>query len=158
VKAGPLERTREFASLIIETLSLSKQVSIDQRLIELDYGTWSGLSDSEIVALSGSSEQLKAWQERGERPAGVLFTPSAEQLERETFALLEDLSLQDGLSLVITSNGRLREVGRLLGHRQQCSWKVGTGKLCVLEHANRSWRILGWDIPPERLGEAIQLG
>jgi broad specificity phosphatase PhoE len=158
VRAGPLRRTRDFASLILETLALSKQVSIDQRLVELDYGEWSGLSDPEIVALSGSTAALKAWQERGERPVGVSFTPSAEELERETCALLDDLSVQDGLSIVITSNGRLREVGRLLSQDPQRSWKVGTGKLCVLEYVNRSWRILGWDITPERLSEVLQAG
>lgn len=156
VRAGPLLRTRDFAHKVLETLALTKEVLIDKRLIELDYGAWSGLSDQEIEELTGSGAALKAWQERGERPVGVSFTPSPEELEREMTALLEELSVQAGISLVITSNGRLREVGKLVGQDPQRSWKVGTGKLCVLENANRSWRILGWDLAPERLHDVMK--
>lgn len=155
VRSGPLKRTYDFAKIVIETLSLPHKVEIDQRLVELDYGAWSGLSDQEIEALSGSTLPLKAWQEHGKRPEGVVFTPSEEVLRRETVALLDELRLRQGISLVVTSNGRLREVGRVVGQDSARSWKVGTGKLCVLESAAGSWRIVAWDIPPERLREVF---
>lgn len=158
VRAGSLKRTREFAQIILDTLALSKEVAIDQRLTELDYGTWGGLSDDEIVALTGSSAALKAWQERGERPEGVTFTPSPHELEQDTESLLQQLSGQEGISLVITSNGRLRELGRFVGHDPLRSWKVGTGKLCVLEYVGNSWSIVAWNIAPEELRKVVQEG
>jgi broad specificity phosphatase PhoE len=158
VRAGPLKRTREFAQIILDTLAVSKEVVIDQRLIEIDYGAWGGLSDDEIVALTGSHTPLKAWQERGVRPEGVTFTPSPDELERDTKDLLEQLSGQEGVSLVITSNGRLRELGRLLGNDPHGSWKVGTGKLCILKHVGSSWRIIAWNIAPDQLSRVLQEG
>jgi 2,3-bisphosphoglycerate-dependent phosphoglycerate mutase len=155
VRAGPLRRTRDFAGIVNETLALTHEVEIDQRLVELDYGAWSGLSDQEIEALSGSKLPLQAWQEQGKRPEGVVFTPSEDDLRRETVELLDELRLQQGISLVVTSNGRLREVGRIVGQDSARSWKVGTGKLCVLESTAGSWSVVAWDLPPERLCEVL---
>ena len=64
--AGPLKRTVEFAEIIRTKLSSdskSEQSSarIDNRLRELDYGEWEGLSDPEIKARWGE-ESFKLWQ------------------------------------------------------------------------------------------------
>lgn len=155
VLAGPLKRTREFAELVIEVASIKARLTLDPRLRELDYGAWGGLSDEQIIALSGSSAALDAWRERGERPHGVQFTPSQQQAEREMEALLEELAQHDGISVVITSNGRLRETGQFISHNGQTSWKVGTGRLCVFEYLNGTWKIVAWDIAPERLAEVL---
>lgn len=157
--AGPLIRTREFARIALEEARMQAVVSIDPRLTELDYGAWEGLSDQEIEATYGLST-LDAWRHRGVRPAHVSFSPSSEVLKSEMLELLQELSQVDGATLVITSNGRLREVGRLLGKSPRAdgidnSWKVGTGRVCVLECGDGTWRIVAWDIGPEALAAAL---
>jgi broad specificity phosphatase PhoE len=153
VYAGPLRRTSEFARRIIERLGFNKGAAIDPRLTELDYGEWSGLSDHEIAERWGASV-LEAWQLRGVRPQGVRFYPSEVELESEVRSLLKELQSGQGLSLVISSNGRLREFGRQVSQGDEAgALKVRTGKVCVLEFVNDLWRILWWDAEPMRLME-----
>ena len=58
ILAGPLKRTQEFARIIVDALGVALRISSDSRLTELDYGAWSGLSEGEIVALSGVCREL----------------------------------------------------------------------------------------------------
>jgi broad specificity phosphatase PhoE len=157
VRAAPLARTLEYAQILCGSAGVAPQVVIDQRLTELDYGAWGGLSDAEIVALCGAALPLEDWRERSLRPQRFPFEPSAEAVECEVRALLEELAqVRVGVSVVITSNGRLREIGRLIGQQHSLqSWKVGTGKLCVLEYAHSSWSIVAWDIAPDRLAGVL---
>jgi probable phosphoglycerate mutase len=154
VYAGSLKRTCEFGRLALLEISEPVIISLDPRLTELDYGEWEGLSDQEIVALSGVSA-LEAWQQRGERPQGISFLPPTDVLEEEMRTFLADISILTGVTLVVSSNGRLRELGRLCGGSQERSWKVGTGKICVLEYIETSWKIVAWDVVPERLAELV---
>jgi probable phosphoglycerate mutase len=146
--AGPLKRTVEFAEIILTKLSSdskSEQSSarIDNRLLELDYGEWEGLSDPEIKARWGE-ESFKLWQEQGIRPAGVTFSPSADHLEREARDVLEEQAGLAGCALLVTSSGRLREFSRVLGHGPK---KVRTGHLCILKYeAGDGWKMIEWDV------------
>jgi broad specificity phosphatase PhoE len=155
VYSGPLQRTKEFARLIIEQLGATVEIKIDARLTELDYGAWGGLSDQEITEGWGASV-LEAWHLRGVRPQGVQFFPSESELQGQVGALLDELCLHDGVSLVVSSNGRLREFGRQVGKGEGSSaWKVRTGKVCVLEYLGEGWRVLLWDAEPMRLAEVV---
>jgi probable phosphoglycerate mutase len=150
VIAGPLLRTREFASLLIDEGGSNLKLASDNRLRELDYGAWGGLSDDEIRALSGD-QALRDWQERGVRPEGVEFSPSAEDLDKEARALLGELSCVAGVSVLVTSNGRLREFGRVVADMAAGAAKVGTGCVCVLEFEHGKWRVVVWNERPDRL-------
>jgi broad specificity phosphatase PhoE len=152
VLCGPLQRTKVYAELIVQQLGSSLQPKIDSRLVELDYGAWGGLSNEEISERYGA-DVLSAWSERGIRPHQTPFSPSADVLAEETKALLDELALEGGVSLVITSNGRLREYARLLASQQQLSHKVKTGHASVLMHSSSTWRIIGWDLSPELLAK-----
>jgi probable phosphoglycerate mutase len=46
--AGPLQRTRRFAELI--AAKTNAVYTVDERLIEIDYGTWENISSDEIRA------------------------------------------------------------------------------------------------------------
>jgi probable phosphoglycerate mutase len=154
VVCGPLQRTRLFGELFVEELGEDLQPKIDDRLVELDYGVWGGLSDEEISERYGVGV-LKAWSEQGIRPLEVSFSPSADAVESEAWSLLEELGRKGGVSLVVTSNGRLREYGRLLGLKGRTSYKVRTGHACVLMLIGSTWRILGWDLSPDLLVRGI---
>lgn len=154
VYSGPLKRTREFAEVIINELGRDNFTEsgyrIDARLLELDYGLWSGLTRDEILALHYGAEGLERWEGVGEYPQGVGFSPSREQVAHELLGLLNELNTLGGVSLIVTSNGRLRVLGGLVTGDLTKSWKVGTGRVCVLEGRDAGltaggWGVLGWD-------------
>jgi broad specificity phosphatase PhoE len=151
--SGPLQRTRVFADIVRQSSGASAPISIDERLIELDYGSWSGLSNEEIAAFSGE-EALRQWQENGVRSPKVRFHPSAEAVAQELTSLLCELENQPGVSVVVSSNGRLREFRRLVESKSGAipgDGKVRTGGSCVLVSSNGDWKILAWNSDPKGL-------
>jgi probable phosphoglycerate mutase len=142
--AGPLKRTVEFSEIVQTKLKFERKAAlIDDRLRELDYGEWEGLSDAEIKARWGE-ESFELWQEQGIRPVGVTFSPSADDLESEARDVLEEQAGLGGCALLVTSNGRLREFSRVLGHGPK---KVRTGHLCILKYeAGDGWKVIEWDV------------
>ena len=157
ILSGPLQRTRIFAERVKEESGASCAIVLETRLVEFDYGRWSGLSNDEIVALSGEAALL-AWQERGERPSGIDFTPSAEQARSDAQTLLLALASTPGTNIVVTSNGRLREFGALLSPSidiYAAPYKVKTGHSCLLVYENERWTVIGWDLSIEQLQAAL---
>ena len=155
--SGPLKRTKVFAEQVIAETKATAPVEIDPRLVEFDYGAWSGLSNEEIIALSGQ-EALDAWQERSVRPAGITFEPSTEQARADARALLQELESLSGICVVVTSNGRLREFGTVLTDSASAtphSCKVKTGHACVLEKTAGGWLVRGWDLNAEALASIL---
>jgi probable phosphoglycerate mutase len=156
IVSGPLQRTRVFAERVKTVTQSGAELEIDPRLTEFDYGAWSGLSNEEIVALSGA-EALEAWQERSERPSGVAFSPSIADARADAAALLSEFVDLHGCCLVVTSNGRLREFGHLLAPAaNSTSYKVKTGHSCVLVREGDAWQVEGWDLAPEQLATLLR--
>jgi probable phosphoglycerate mutase len=151
---GPLQRTFESTEIILAALALDLKPLVDERLRELDYGAWGGLSQDEISERFGLTELLD-WQERGVRPTSTSFAPSEDALRSETVALLKEFETYDGISLVITSNGRLREFARVVASASTKYDKVKTGHACVIAYEGDRWRILAWDNSPEQLVTAL---
>ncbi|MEY4699945.1 MAG: hypothetical protein RL326_132 [Pseudomonadota bacterium] len=157
IVSGPLQRTRVFADIVKQSSGTSAPISIDARLTELDYGAWSGLSNEEIVALSGE-EALRQWQEHGVRPPHMRFEPSAESLAHELTSLLRELETQSGVCVVVSSNGRLREFRRLIESNDTIrgDGKVRTGGSCVLVLSSSGWKIVAWNCDSKALEAALQ--
>lgn len=156
IVSGPLQRTRVFAERVKVITQSAAQIEIDPRLTEFDYGAWSGLSNEEIVALSGA-EALEAWQERSERPSGVTFSPSSAEACADAAALLSEFMDLRGCSLVVTSNGRLREFGKLLAPATALTpYKVKTGHSCVVVREGSEWKVVGWDLSPDQLATLLR--
>ncbi len=154
--SGPLQRTRVFAEQVKTVTQSGAELEIDPRLTEFDYGAWSGLSNEEIVALSGT-EALEAWQERSKRPAGITFFPSVAEARADAAALLSEFVDLHGCCLVVTSNGRLREFGHLLAPAAtSTSYKVKTGHSCVVVREGIGWQVAGWDLAPEPLAGLLR--
>lgn len=157
VLTGPLQRTRAFAAEICARVPLSEPARIDNRLDELDYGAWSGLTDAEIEERFGKDE-LAAWRDHGVRPSTAQFQPSESVVRGEAESLLEDFRRSGGVSLAVTSNGRLRELGLMLqdlsGNPLQAP-VVSTGCACVLVFREPSWRIVAWNIKPAEIASVL---
>lgn len=154
IVSGPLKRTKVFAEVLQAETKAATSIEIDNRLCEFDYGAWSGLSNEEIVDLSGK-DALEAWQERSVRPSGITFVPSQDEAREDARALLTELGSCPGVSVIVTSNGRLREMGRLIASTS-LSFKVGTGHACVLARDGGEWKILGWNLGPEQLVDLLK--
>ena len=157
IVSGPLKRTKVFATIVAEQTGVTEPVKVDARLVEFDYGAWSGLSDQEIIALSGEDALLR-WQNESLRPKDVTFYPSVEMAQVEADLFLSELEDLSGCSLVVTSNGRLREFGHLLAAShagKPKSFKVKTGNACLLLRDAGAWKIVGWDLSPDALREEL---
>lgn len=157
VISGPLKRTRVFAEEICAKALPHEKPLLDERLAELDYGAWSGLTDAEIESQYGAGV-LEPWRQHGLRPSVVSFTPSEDVVRREATQLLDELQQKGGLSVLVASNGRLRELGRMLSEQTKeplASPAVGTGASCILTFSGSVWRIAGWNLKAEALGKLL---
>ncbi len=131
---GPLARTRTFASIIRERIGLSAPL-IDQRLNELDYGEWSGLTDAEVSGLFGE-DALTAWRDEGTWPARGNWGKSEAEVLEETRAFLSDMadkfSSEDSV-IAVTSNGRLKYFLKACRHNVPAGEiSVKTGRICLI--------------------------
>ena len=153
VIAGPLQRTRQFAQRLISKAAPGMVYETDERLKELDYGAWSGLSDGEIAERFGA-EQLRAWREDAVWPDGARFAPAREVVLGQCASLLDELKAEGGVSVVVTSNGRLRQFGKVLGDAggaRSAAAAVSTGAACVLRWSGSEWEVLAWNARPASL-------
>jgi len=154
IYCASLQRTRRFASIIAEQLGLAAP-RVDHRLDELDYGAWGGRSTAEILATDPSADAaMQQWAQSDRWPADVGWR----SIEADVMAELRDFA-EDILSpdrhrapLVVSSNGILRFLPRLLLHSSDhiATFKMRTGHLGAIRRNDRSTRLLGWDLPPDR--------
>jgi probable phosphoglycerate mutase len=162
VVCGTLRRTRRYAELLCAATAEQSSPSTDPRLNELDYGAWSGLSSAEIVAQFGATA-WEQWHTEGVRPSGIDFRPSAAQVRDDTQAILNELRSLTGLSVIVTSNGRIREFGAqcpvtseartasIAPSSSRAAMTMRTGNVSVLVPSETGWCALAWDIQPSEL-------
>jgi len=149
--AGPLQRTREGAELIAgETGYDAGAIRIDDRLKEIDYGSWGGKSDAEIIDLYGE-EVIHDWRERTIVPAGADWSPGPEALKQAALDVLNEIVAQDHETvLLVSSNGTLRYF--------HAAWydnlatappaKVKTGHICIAEWMSGRFIPEVWNLNP----------
>lgn len=156
IYCGPLKRTVRYAQIVIEKMQLPLQLRIDERLNELDYGGWAGLTDAEIN--EKYPDDLRLWVDESLWPAGSKW-PETEasviaavaDFERELSAKYEG----DEVVLVVSSAGKLKYFLRLLGDAVQCQQKGGTsvktGNICKLSCSDKKCKIDLWNASPAEL-------
>ncbi|WP_417498195.1 histidine phosphatase family protein [Maricaulis sp.] len=142
---GPLQRTRRAAELVAVLSGFHGKIEIDERLREIDYGSWGGKSCDEIIAEFGADAH-RTWNEEHRRPEGVDWTPDEATLRANALAVMQDAAQSRRFALVITSNGVLRYMHGVLGGADHDA-KVKTGNICAvdLEAGQR----LFWNETPE---------
>jgi probable phosphoglycerate mutase len=149
--AGPLKRTRRMADIV--AAKVNNVFTVDERLIEIDYGFWENKSGEEIAATYGRA-MLEAWEKEGVWPEEMRWAPNLEKLEHNIAAFLDEQHKILGQPLAlnrlaVTSNGILRFVYRALtGCHPGADAKVKTGAYCVLEPTASGWTILEWNVRP----------
>ena len=157
IYSGPLQRTRRYASLVIEKMGLSLSPLIDSRLNEVDYGDWTGLTHEEVKARFGE-EPLDNWDKKCLWPQTGNWGSSEAVIQKEVFSFIQDLDEKyaspDTVVLVVTSNGRLRYFLKLAEAEfkrrvEEGSFKVKTGNICgLLSKGHHQIEIKFWDQKP----------
>ena len=146
--AGPLLRTRRMAEII--ATRVNKPFAVDDRLREIDYGLWEGLSGEEIVARHGPAA-LEQWEQNGVWPEGMGWAPSLPTLQAALKDFLREQHGSKKTSLAVTSNGILRLIhGLVTNNTQGQAAKVKTGHFCVLEPKETGWKLITWNNKPSR--------
>lgn len=151
IVAGPLQRTRVAAEIIAGDTSFKGQIRIDDRLKEIDYGSWGGKSDDEIATLYGEDVMI-AWREHSQRPDGADWMPGEDVLKNNALSVTSEL--QSGsdpadIVLLVTSNGILRFFHQALyaGRHNPPSGKVKTGHMCMAELEGGMFTPICWNVP-----------
>ncbi len=158
VYCGPLKRARDYATIVLKALSSPLKPIVDWRLNEIDYGTWSGLSNVQIQQM-GQGSALSAWENSSVWPENSGWSGSAAQIISEVKALAEDLIEQYEATdtiLLISSNGRLRYFLKLISQAfeqrvDNKALKVLTGNVCFFLYENKKWQIKFWNKSPDYL-------
>jgi broad specificity phosphatase PhoE len=138
IVSGPLRRTRDYAKIVKDSLSLGVTPQIDECLNEIDYGSWSGLSDQEVIERFGEHD-FKAWNQKGIWPKSADWgdTPDKIISEIKDFCASLTPALTSGRNvLAVTSNGRLKYFltlveGAFETAQEKDTLKVKTGNICV---------------------------
>lgn len=155
IYCSPLQRTRKFAEIVIERLGLNYQPIADQRLNEIDYGEWTGLSDQEIIERFGESE-LKKWSELSQWPQKGSWGSSETAVLADVKSFVDELQKKyspNDTIMAVSSNGRLRYFltlinGEFESRKVEKKVKVKTGHLCELTLDNGSCSLSFWDKNP----------
>lgn len=154
---GPLQRTKEFARIIAERNGHLTPI-VDDRLNEIDYGSWSGLADAEIEEKFGK-DGLKNWNEQALWPASSDWGKNASAVTDEIFRFASDakefLRANENV-LAVTSNGRLKYFPKIASFEFEKraaahTLKVATGRACLLRYQveEDNFQILAWNEDPQ---------
>jgi probable phosphoglycerate mutase len=164
IYCAPLLRTKKFAEIVAaqQVAHNTNHITpvIDNRLTELDYGDWSGLSDDEIAEKFGDS--LQNWMNTSTWPTNCHWASSEAQVTAEIKSLVAELEAKHSgeTVLLVSSNGRLRYFLKLIAgefERRVASkqFKMGTGRVSLLNGQGQQYSLLSWNDEPAALKEIL---
>ncbi|PJD93876.1 MAG: phosphoglycerate mutase [Legionella sp.] len=158
VYTGPLLRMQATAQCALQEMHMDMKSIIDERLNELDYGLWSGLTSQEVKQRFGDDdyerwERQSLWPEKG--AWGESEPEVIDRIRSFSEELIRRHADQDQV-LVVASNGCLRYFLKLVhgAFDQQVAkkqLKIGTGHLCQLSYNNAQWHLDFWNQDPATL-------
>jgi|AntRauTorckE6833_2_1112554.scaffolds.fasta_scaffold27551_2 probable phosphoglycerate mutase len=151
--AGPLKRTLNMAEIAARMLGDTPvTVEVDERLREVDYGPDEGQPEDKVIARIGA-EAIKNWDEHAIVPEGWQTDP--EKLKHEWQDLADQILAKNPgeTVLIVTSNGIARFAPYLTGDfeafKKEFPLKLSTGAIGILEHRDKRWQVLGWNVKPK---------
>jgi broad specificity phosphatase PhoE len=144
--ASPLSRAHETASIIAAALDITP-IHVDDRLVEVHFADWQGLSVDEIDA---------GWpglRVSGRRPPGAETDDDVSERAMSALAAVTRRRGTDRPVLVVTHGGLIRTVCRHLGHPVDALPNLGGVWLDV---GDREWRVSDtWQPDLASAGEAL---
>ncbi|MBI4184842.1 MAG: histidine phosphatase family protein [Proteobacteria bacterium] len=159
VYCASLRRTRGFAEIVAGALAGAPDPIVDDRLDEIDYGAWEGLTAEEVAARPGGGDMLAAWVGSDAWPEGAGWRSTREEVSARVRGFIaERLGGAAGPSrvLVVGSNGVLRFFPRLLDAAPPpagapASYQLKTGHLGLVAGEGGRFRIERWNVSPASL-------
>jgi len=153
IYCASLQRTRRFATIVADALGLADPV-VDHRLDELDYGSWAGRSNDEILAAHPTAASaMEAWNAGDVWPEGAGWVSQKKTVMAglESYAAERLAPGRHARPLTVSSNGILRFLPRLLleSGAELPSFKMRTGHLGVIERDAGGARLRSWDTSAE---------
>ncbi len=154
IYSASLKRTSVYAQIIHDQLQPAMPINIDERLNEIDYGLWTGLSNDEIKMQYGTAE-LDEWNHLGKWPQS--FSGTEIDMESEVNSFVQEVVAEQPdkkLVLAVSSNGRLKYFLKLIPaifseYMAESKWKVSTGNMCILGYTYEEWQLISWNENPK---------
>jgi len=159
--ANHLIRTWEYAEIIKKYFLDQHKIDIplykDERLLEVDYGTWAGLTTEEVIAKFGQ----KAWDDWQNKRIIPNHPPHNWEITREKIianirAFFDNLKekYSDETVVAIGSQGSITFVNELFdGGMSQAiidnHYKIKTGRFAEIRYDNDKWKLISWNRNPK---------
>ncbi len=158
IYSSNLKRAYQTAEGIIDGLGKNIQINVDNRIDEINYGKWSGLTDNEIIEKYGK-EALDDWNLYAKIPSGAGWIPQESVLlyTLRSFCAEMQRKHKRGNVLAVTSNGVLKFFLKLVPSEfdkavKEKNVKVNTGNCVDVKLKTLSEiKINKWNVPPEEL-------
>lgn len=158
IHTGPLTRHRQHGAIAAKALGRSEAaILVDNRLQEIDYGTWEGKTD-EAIRQEGNGAALDAWNKYGIWPKDGVWGEDEQSLilrVQDYLASAEHCAGESATLLGITSGGVLRYFHKCAVDDSpaggQRSSKVAPGNVCSLHLQQATWKVLYWNVPPDEV-------
>ncbi|MBK67711.1 MAG: hypothetical protein CMP22_06235 [Rickettsiales bacterium] len=157
IYASRLKRAHDFATTIKDQNDLSADILEDDRLAEVDYGDWTGITD-EAVADKFGLDVIEAWRQNNQFPPKGQWGESEQEVLNRTKAFIDDLlganKDSDKTILVISSNGILRFLLKAFSsslYEEQAKGggsQVKTGRVCMLDIEGGQPNLKFWNKDP----------
>jgi probable phosphoglycerate mutase len=160
IYANHLIRTWEYAEIIKKYFFDQHKIDIpmykDERLLEVDYGAWAGLTSSEVIAKFGQ----KAWDDWQNKRIIPNHSPHNWEITREKIignirAFFDDLKNKypNETVIAIGSQGSITFVNELFdGGMEQAiiddHYKIKTGHFVEIHYDNDKWKLISWNENP----------
>ena len=141
VYASHLIRVKKFADIIHDVFGMDDIAKHDERLNEIDYGAWTGITDAAVVEKFGQ-DALDNWRNHSQFPPEGQWGETKEEVVGRVASFIDDMvdnATDDDVILVVSSNGILRYCLKALDkdqyEKQQKQGELGvkTGRLCVFD-------------------------
>lgn len=161
IYANHLIRTWEYAVIIKEYLLNRLNITIplykDERLVELDYGKWAGLTQDEVITKFGQ-QAWDDWQNKRIIPnhAPHNWQVTHEEITNNIHDFFNDLKTKykkDETIIAIGSQGSIAFANELFdGGMQQAivenRYKIKTGRFVEISYDNNKWNLIKWNETP----------
>lgn len=157
VYCSALQRTKNYAIEMMKAMGLPSHLApiVTPHLDEVDYGSWTGLSDVEVVEKFGE-ESLNNWREKSVFPPGDQWHETEEQVVNRVQECLNNLKQKhrNKTVILVSSNGILRyflkqDTDLFDKKIAERNFAVKTGHICALDFEDEAIHLLYWSHKPE---------
>ena len=143
-RSGPLKRTRETAAAILVAQAAPPDLTTEVFLREIDYGPDENRPEDVVIARVGKAA-LEAWERDSIPPPGWRVDPAA--LVGNWQEMFSDLAKEEGVHLIVTSNGIARFALAAAGETRADA-KLATGAYGIVELVQGEATVPAWNVRP----------